>query len=116
MRCRQCNSSNTRVTCTDHYGQYTKRYCRCLDCNHKFRTIEQYEVLKPGPPKGKPRSGKIARGSSHGQAVFTEQDIRNMRLMYESKNHTLQEIADKYGTSRAYASKIINRKQWTHVT
>jgi DNA-binding CsgD family transcriptional regulator len=115
MRCRQCSSTNTRVTCTDHYGQLTKRYCRCLDCGHKYRTVEQYEVLKPGPPKGKPRPGKIARGSNHGMSIFTEKDIRTMRRMYELKGHTLQEIADKYGISKSYTSRIINRKKWAHV-
>lgn len=114
MRCRNCNSKNTRVTCTDHFDKFTKRYCRCLDCDAKFRTVEQYENPKPGPALGKSRSGKIARGESHGFAVFKEQDIRMMRLLYE-QGHTLQQIADKYGTSAAYTSKIVNRKAWTHV-
>ena len=115
MNCRQCNSKNTRVSSTDHQEKFTKRYCRCLDCNYRFRTIERYEVPKPGPTKGTPRPGIIARGSQHGSSIFTEQDILKMRRMYELKQHTIQEIAKQYGISTSYTSRIINRKAWTHV-
>ena len=115
MNCRSCNSNNTRVTSTDHYPTFTKRYCRCLDCLHKFRTIEQYEKLKPGPVLGKPRPGKIARGTNNGQSIFTEQDILKMRSMYATQTYTLQQIADEYGASRSYISRVVNRKLWTHV-
>jgi len=114
MKCRTCDSKNTRVICTEHYLNQTKRYCRCLDCGIKFRTIEQYEVLKPGPPKGVSRPGNIARGSQHGSSIFTEQDIVNMRLMHNQGN-TLSVIATRYGISPSYTSKIVNRKAWTHV-
>lgn len=114
MRCRECNSTNTRVTCTDHYDKFTKRYCRCLDCGAKFRTVEQYEKPKPGPAFGKPRPGKIARGSSHGSSVFTESDIHMMRLLFE-EGQTLKSIADKYGISTSYTSRIVNRKAWRHI-
>lgn len=114
MRCRECNSTNTRVTCTDHYDKFTKRYCRCLDCGAKFRTVEQYEKPKPGPAFGKRRPGKISRGESHGAAIFKEDDIRRMRALSEL-GHTHQQIAVEYGTSLSYVSKIVNRKAWKHI-
>lgn len=114
MRCRYCNSKNTRVTCTDHFDKFTKRYCRCLDCNAKFRTVEQYELLKPGPALGKPRPGNISRGQTHGSSVFTDANIIDMRSMYQSGT-TLKAIASKYGISSSYVSRIVNRKVWTHL-
>jgi hypothetical protein len=115
MKCRKCNSKNTRVVCTEHHEQITKRYCKCLDCLHKYHTIEQYEQIKPGPTPGKPRQGVIPRGSRHGQSIFTEQDIINMRQMHVEQCLTHQQLADKYGISKSYISRIINRKAWTHI-
>lgn len=114
MRCRYCNSKNTRVTCTDHFDKITKRYCRCLDCKSKFRTVEQYEIPKPGPMPGQPKQRNIVRGQSHGTSVFKETDIRMMRLLYE-QGHTLKHIADQYGISSSYTSRIVNRKAWKHL-
>lgn len=114
MKCRQCNSKNTRVICTDHFDTFTKRYCRCLDCHSKFRTIEYYEERKPGPPPGTPRTRNITRGESHGCAVFQEKDIRMMRTLYQ-QGTTLVSIATKYGTSSSYVSRIVNYKSWSHI-
>ena len=116
MKCRVCDSSNTRVTSTDRRTKnVTFRYCRCLDCKAHYKTVEKYVVPKPGPNKGISRQGKIARGSQHGASIFTERDILTMRRMYESKQHTMAEIAKHYGISTSYTSRIINRKFWTHV-
>ena len=58
MKCPKCHSKETRVTCTEHHDKesktYTKRYCRCLDCESRFRTIEEetIEVENPGRKKG----------------------------------------------------------------
>jgi hypothetical protein len=119
MKCPKCSSTDTRVTCTNHFDGYTKRYCRCLDCNFKFRTVERYEYIelapaKPGPPKGVSRTRNIARGTRHGAAIFTEKNIKDMRYLYES-GITLDVIANQYGTSRGYVSKIVNRKAWAHL-
>jgi len=114
MKCPHCHSKNTRVICTNHFKRYTKRYCRCLDCNSKYRTVEKYESRRPGPPKGTLRSGKIACGSNHGSAVLTEKNVVHIRRLY-AWGMTLKVIAQKYGMSTSYISRIINYKAWTHV-
>lgn len=114
MFCRHCSSKNTRVTCTEKYETYTKRYCRCLDCGFKFRTVEKYEFPKPGPPKYYSRPGRIARGSAHGSAILTEENVLEMRKLFR-EGWTLQELKDKFGMSSSYISKIVNYKQWKHV-
>lgn len=114
MKCPECNSSNTRVTCTNHFNGFTKRYCRCLDCEHKFRTVETYEYIKPGPPKGAPRPGKIARGESHGASFLTAQNVLEIRKM-RAMGYTLKEISNKFGIAPPYVSRLVNRKNWTHI-
>ncbi len=51
MQCPECKSKETRVSCTEDHGDFTKRYCKCLDCASKFKTIEKYltKTSKPGP-------------------------------------------------------------------
>ena len=42
MQCPNCKSKETRVSCTEDHGDFTKRYCRCLECKSNFRTKEKY--------------------------------------------------------------------------
>ena len=114
MNCPVCFSKQTRVTCTNHFKGLTKRYCRCLACNAKYRTIERYELAKPGPPKGYNRPGKIARGEEHGSAILTNENVLHMRKMY-LWGHTLHDISVRFGISTSYISRIVNRKVWTHI-
>ena len=54
MKCPKCNSKETRVSCTEDHGDFTKRYCRCLNCKATFRTTEKYlnTIENPGKVKG----------------------------------------------------------------
>ncbi len=53
MECPKCKSKETRVSCTEDHGYFTKRYCRCLDCKTRFRTKEKYinTIENPGKKK-----------------------------------------------------------------
>ena len=112
MKCHQCQSTNTRVTCTDHYETLTKRYIRCLDCGCKFRTIEKYEVHKRGPKKGSKLPD--TQGSKNGFSVLTEQNILDIRKL-KQEGKTNFAISVIYGINRGHVSKIVNRKVWTHI-
>jgi len=50
MKCPKCHSKNTRVGTTEGHENFTKRYCKCLDCGSKFRTMEKYltEIVRTG--------------------------------------------------------------------
>ena len=112
MKCIQCNSTNTRVTCTTHLETNTKRYCRCLDCNQRFQTIERYVKYHRGPKPG----GTLldTQGVKNGNAVLTEQNILDIRkLKAEGKSNFA--IAVIYGINRGHVSRIVNRKVWVHV-
>ena len=54
MKCPKCNSKETRVSCTEDHGDFTKRYCRCLNCKARFRTTEKYlnTIENAGRKKG----------------------------------------------------------------
>ena len=54
MYCPKCHSKKTKVVSTDPVKDATKRYCRCLDCEARFTTIEKYleTAQNPGKVKG----------------------------------------------------------------
>lgn len=114
MLCWHCGGKNTRVIATQPGQRFTRRYCKCLDCNGRFHTIERYERDKPGPLPGTPRKRNISRGEGHGAAVLTERDIVLIRELYQ-QGQTLTAIAKRFGVSRQHISKIANRKSWTHI-
>lgn len=57
----------------------------------------------------KGRSG--VRGERHYRAVFTDEDIREIR----ASTNTIKELADHYGVWPAAISRIIRRERWKHV-
>lgn len=114
MRCRACNSSNTRVTSTDQRDStITLRYCRCLACKAHYKTIEKYAVPKPGPKLGSKTGTKVC-GSAHPQSVLTEADVIKMRYMHQ-KGIKQKELIKIFGVSSVTVSNICQRKAWTHV-
>ena len=116
MLCRYCNSSNTRVTTTEHKPKETWRFCRCLDCNERFKTIEKYAKSKPGPPLGVPRRNteNIKRGEDQHLSVLVEKNIIEIRKM-ASDGVVHKEIARLFGITRSHVSSIVRRHSWKHV-
>jgi hypothetical protein len=110
MKCRLCQSSNTRVTCTKQEGSQTKRYRRCLDCEHRFISIEIY--LKPPKPPS-PYIRPTRRGEDCNLAVLTESNVLDIRRL--ALNTTYAAIAKQYGIHKDTVYRIVNRKLWTHL-
>jgi len=115
MKCRKCNSKNTRVTATNHKGNETWRYCRCLDCHAKFKTIETYVVKKRGSVPGvKQHENCIRQGQANGCAVLTEANIIEIRQL-AANNYTYNSIAKVFGVHKSTIYRIVKRKRWAHV-
>ena len=114
MRCRACNSRNTRVITTDkRYIDIVYRYCRCLDCNVHYKTTEKYTVPKPGTKPGSKTKSKF-QGSTNLQSVLTENNVIELRKMYKEGTTRLQ-LAQIFGISPQHVSRIVKRQRWTHV-
>ena len=114
MRCRACNSCNTRVTSTDkRYVNVVYRYCRCLDCKTHYKTIETYALYKPGPKPGSKTGSKLI-GSANHQAVLTESNVIQLRRMYREGINQRQ-LAQIFGVCSQHVSRIVTYKIWTHV-
>lgn len=115
MKCRQCNSTQTRTTVTEHRGNETWRYCRCLDCGARFKTIETYANPKPGPVPGtKVHVNTIKRGEQNGWSVLTEQNVSTIRCL-AMDGVKYSDIAERFGIHESTVYRIVKRKTWTHV-
>jgi hypothetical protein len=110
MKCRVCNSANTRVTSTDHYNDLvTKRYCRCLDCGLKFRTVERYEIAKPIPLES-----SLAGRTAHFNSKLTPFQIQAIRNLHQN-GYSNGQIALKLKMHRSTICKIVNYKTFKNV-
>ena len=116
MRCRVCNSSNTRVTATFHKNAaLTIRYCRCLDCKARYQTLERYVTPKRGSMFGvEQNNSRKARGERISSSVLTESNVREIRKLSAAKQ-TYVQIAKQFGIHKDTVYKIVNRKSWAHV-
>jgi hypothetical protein len=115
MKCRSCNSLNTKVTVTTHKLTETWRYCRCLDCNSRYKTIEKYAVLKRGAIPGVPQHINCRfKGEKNGTSVLTEANVLEIRRLASNKQ-TYVQIAKHFGIHKDTVFKIVNRKSWAHV-
>ena len=106
MLCRACESKNTRVTCTRQEGDSTKRYRRCLDCGHRYITLETYLV-----PKSKYRRTQC--GEANHLSVLTEANVHEIRQLAFA--NTYESIAKQYGIHKSTVYRIVHRKRWSHL-
>lgn len=115
MKCRQCNSISTKVVVTEHKGNETWRYCKCLDCNSKYKTIEVYAIPKRGSIPGvKQHSNCLRRGQDNGSSVLTEANVLEIRRL-AANGYIYDSIAKVFGISKSTVYRIVKRKLWSHV-
>lgn len=80
------------------------------------RGLKRSEELKArwseSAKKRDPRT--VKRGSEHGMAKLTEDQVRAIRVL-GSTDMLNREIADRFNISREVVGRIKNRKVWVHV-
>lgn len=59
--------------------------------------------------------GKGSCGEKNYKSKLTEKDVLEIRLKYEKKEATQNELASIYGVSRWAIRKILNKENWKHV-
>jgi hypothetical protein len=115
MNCRHCNSTQTRVTVTQHQGNQTHRYCRCLDCEARFKTIETYAIPKRGSVPGvKQHENCRVKGEKVGTSVLTEENVLEIRRL-ATASQTYAEISKRFGVHKDTVYRIVKRRRWSHI-
>lgn len=107
-----------RITWLIEYGEFPKNdACHscdnrgCVNPKHLFdgtSSENRFDALA---------KGRVVplRGVSHGQAKLTEDDIREIRQLYQKANPSYRSIASMYGVTHRAISQIIQGITWTHV-
>ena len=106
MYCSKCQSKNTKVTCTEHKGEITVRYQRCLDCLHKFVTNEVHVKTKiRGPDDWIPPV----------HAKLTPEQVREIRKATDTSAANIYELAFEYSVWPSTIQNVIKFKTWKHI-
>lgn len=113
MKCYHCGGRLQRTTNHNRYGE-RHRWFRCHDCGGTTHTVERYVNPKPGPAPGTPKTGPAARGERNAGAVFTADNIIEVRRLAAS-GMMQKDIAAQFGMRPSYVSRIVNRHAWKHI-
>jgi len=54
-------------------------------------------------------------GAANGHAVFTEEQVLEVRALYKTGKYVYREIAEKFGVSLSAVRDVILRKNWAHL-
>ena len=115
MPCHACGSLNTRVTATERRGRDAWRYCRCLDCDARYKTVETYAVPKRGARPGTPaHPNQRHPGTTNPGAVLTPEDVQRLRRL-ASEHVTYAVLAQQFGIHKDTVYRIVRRKLWAHL-
>jgi transposase len=58
----------------------------------------------------------MPRGARHPNARLTDDDVREIRKLWDNGNGPYQrEIAERFGIAASEVSAIVNRRRWAHV-
>jgi len=61
------------------------------------------------------RNEKMASGIDNGRAKLTENQVREIRLLYATGKFSQQELALRFGVSQRTISSVVGRRIWKHV-
>lgn len=60
-------------------------------------------------------ANKARAGERHPTAKLTEQQVREIRRLFASNNHTQKELAAMFGVSAVNVYQIVSRRSWRHI-
>lgn len=87
----------------------------CVNPNHLFLGTNKDNLIDAARKRRLPaQNGRAVRGSRHGMAKFTEDQIRYIRQEL-AKGVQQKDIAAQFGVVKSTISLIALRKGWTHV-
>tara|TARA_R100000458_G_C8039572_1_gene91498 strand:+ start:180 stop:509 length:330 start_codon:yes stop_codon:yes gene_type:complete len=108
VKCPKCRHKETRVTCTQHCSDHTVRYCRCLNCGHKYKTEEKIVKYKE---KFIPSRAKLdVKKVKEIRAIAEKEDRKGIE-----KGMTITKLALQYGVEYSTIRNVIVGKTWKNV-
>jgi hypothetical protein len=81
----------------------------CVRPDHLFTETAQKNNLD------KELKNRQTRGTKNGMHILTEEDVRSIRKMYSTGQHSQITLSEMYGVTQSCISKIVRNKRWLHV-
>ena len=116
MKCPKCRAGHkrTRVTCTTHLSDHTIRYCRCLDCKHKWKTEERIVKYQERPYRN---NGGVYNAKLNHSKVKEIRAIakENEKEVSKPQSQIIMDLAIQYGVEYECIKNVIKYKTWKNV-
>lgn len=100
---------------------FTQKNPDLLVChNNGIKTDNRIENLRwdtvKGNLKDREKHGTMVCGEKHDRAIFTEDQVRRIRLMWAlNPRPKYKEVAKMFKTSISAISHIVNNRSWKHI-
>lgn len=56
-----------------------------------------------------------ARGQEHGKSVLDEEQVREIRRLYDSGEHSQRDLSNRFDVSKGAIQDVVEWKTWTHL-
>ena len=87
----------------------------CIRPSHMYVGTHN-QNMKDKVKRGRSNKGKpINEGEKAFHAKLTDDDVKQIRVIYALGEHTQQELGALFGVGQFNISKIVNNKRWKHV-
>lgn len=119
--CPKCRSKNTLVTVTEVHPtkRLIRRYRRCGDCDHRFRTTQQPEKYDDDAAIWKRKQRRETRtknrGVLNGMSYFTKENILEIRYLSDIEDVSYGDIAKKFGCAYQTVARIVRRERYQDI-
>lgn len=82
---------------------------RCVRLDHLEAVTRQENIRR------RDAAGTTARGTRHGAAKLTDDDVMLIRLMYSTGDYSQRVLAREFGVHQTLISQIVRGRVWTHL-
>lgn len=87
-----------------------------LDYDRSNNRLANLRVVPHSENVGRSRRyGRMPRGETHGIAKLTEDDVRQIRVIYAAGGISQAALGRRYGVTQSAVKDIVRRINWPHV-
>jgi len=117
LACLKCGSTNNISTSikVSKSGRRIRRFRKCQDCGHCFRTTQLAELHDDDGRIWKQNKDIGKEGCSNPNSYFTENNIRAIRDAYELEDFDYAVLATTYGCHPDTIQRIVKRVTYKNV-
>jgi len=86
-----------------------------IDGDMSNNHIDNLQWLERSSNTAKSHKTKPRLGIDHGRAKLSEEDIKEIRILYSSGKYTLADLGKTYNVSYQHIKRIVSNQRWQHI-